>query len=173
MDKRKPNLRLATVTDLEEIVKLYDHARSFMRSYGNDSQWPDDTYPCMETARADLEDGMLYVAELDGEVVGTFAFVIGPDGTYAYIEDGSWRSDCEYGVIHRMASRGCGVFAAAVEFALGKIGHIRVDTHADNGPMRHLIEKAGFSYRGIIYVEDGTPRLAYDYLKEAAYGTDE
>ena len=41
-----------------------------------------------------------------------------------------------------------------------------MDTHADNAPMRHLLEKSGFSHRGTIYVEDGTPRLAFDLLKE-------
>ena len=41
-----------------------------------------------------------------------------------------------------------------------------MDTHQDNAPMRHLMEKMGFSHRGTIYVEDGTARLAFDLLKE-------
>jgi hypothetical protein len=28
--------------------------------------------------------------------------------------------------------------------------------------MQHVVEKCGFSYCGIIYVEDGSPRRAYD-----------
>ena len=54
--------------------------------------------------------------------------------------------------------------AAAVEYGRSRCCHIRVDTHADNKPMQHLAEKYGFSRRGIIYVEDGTPRIAYDLL---------
>ena len=40
-----------------------------------------------------------------------------------------------------------------------------LDTHEANGPMRHKLEKNGFTYCGIIYVEDGTPRRAYQKVK--------
>lgn len=30
--------------------------------------------------------------------------------------------------------------------------------------MRHLIEKSGFAECGIIRVEDGSPRIAYQYV---------
>ena len=46
-----------------------------------------------------------------------------------------------------------------------RIDHLRVDTHESNLTMRHAVEKCGFQYRGIIYEPDGTPRLAYDWLK--------
>lgn len=173
MDKSKTAVRPACEADLAEIVKFYDHARAFMRSYGNRKQWPDARYPSMESARADLEDGILYVAENGGEVTGTFVLVPGPDATYGYIENGVWRADTPYGAIHRVASRGGGVLASALDFALGQYDHIRMDTHTDNAPMRHLLVKAGFSYRGTIYVEDGTPRMAFDYLKEDGYGQSE
>ena len=94
---------------------------------------------------------------------GVFMFMIAADPTYAYIE-GSWRSDTPYGVIHRIAGVGGGVFAAALEYCSGRICHLRIDTHADNKPMQHVVEKAGFSKRGIIYVQDGTPRIAYDRI---------
>lgn len=165
MDRRKIDLRPACKADLEEIVKLYDEARAFMRSYGNLTQWP-DYYPGMEDAQADLENGVLYTAECGGEVVGTFVMMAGPDATYAYIENGTWRSDTPYGVIHRVASRGGGVLNAALEYAKERFDHIRMDTHEDNAPMRHLLVKHGFSHRGTIYVENGTPRMAFDLLKE-------
>jgi RimJ/RimL family protein N-acetyltransferase len=60
-----------------------------------------------------------------------------------------------------------GVFAQAVAYAKGvaaKVGYhdIRVDTHHDNATMQHVITKAGFSRRGIIYLADGDPRIAYE-----------
>ena len=165
MDKRITAVRPAAEADLNEIVKIYDHARAFMYSYGNRTQWPGD-YPGLDSARADLEQGVLYVAERGGEVVGTFVMMAGPDDTYAYIENGSWRGGTPYGVLHRVASRGGGVLAAALEFAKARFDHIRMDTHADNAPMRHLLTKAGFSWRGTIYVSNGTPRMACDWLKE-------
>ena len=165
MDKKMTSIRPALEADLERIVKLYDEARAFMRSYGNLTQWPDH-YPGLDSAREDLEAGVLYVAENGGEVVGTFVMMAGPDATYAYIENGSWRSDTPYGVIHRVASRGGGVLAAALQFAKARFDHIRMDTHADNAPMRHLLEKNGFSHRGTIYVENATARMAFDLLED-------
>ena len=42
-------------------------------------------------------------------------------------------------------------------------GHIRIDTHTDNTVMQNLLEKLGYTKRGIIYVvEDNYPRFAYD-----------
>lgn len=34
--------------------------------------------------------------------------------------------------------------------------------HKDNKITRHLIEKNGFAKCGIIYVADGSPRIAYE-----------
>lgn len=45
-------------------------------------------------------------------------------------------------------------------------GSWRSDTHKDNLPMQNVILGGGFTYQGIIYIEDGTPRLAYEWLKE-------
>ena len=165
MDRTALLIRKALLEDLEQIAAIYDHAREFMLSYGNTRQWPGH-YPDIESAREDLENGVLYVAETDGAVVGTFVMMSGPDATYAYIENGAWRSDTPYGVIHRVASRGGGVLGAALELAKQRYDHIRMDTHEDNAPMRHLLEKHGFSHRGTIYVENGTRRMAYDLLRE-------
>lgn len=38
---------------------------------------------------------------------------------------------------------------------------LRADTHKDNNVMQHLFEKNGFERCGVIYVENGTPRFAY------------
>ena len=43
---------------------------------------------------------------------------------------------------------------------------IRSDTHADNKTMQHLIEADGFTRCGIIYIADGTPRIAYQWTAE-------
>ena len=170
MEKKLPLVRRAEAKDLPRIAEIYDHARSFMRSYGNMDQWPTAQYPALWSAELDLEDGILYVTENEAGINGTFVLMDGPDPTYAHIEDGSWRSDTPYGAIHRVASLGGGTLAAALEYAKARFDHIRMDTHRDNAPMRHLLEKLGFSHRGTIYVEDGTPRMAFDLLKEGSYG---
>ena len=71
--------------------------------------------------------------------------------TYAEIEDGQWMSESEYGTIRRIAGNGTarGVFEAAIRFCEQRIQHLRIDTHKDNKIMCYLIEKHGFSRRGI------------------------
>ena len=55
-----------------------------------------------------------------------------------------------------------GVFAEAAAWAARQCPHLRADTHAANLTMRHCMERAGFVYCGVIYVADGTPRVAYE-----------
>ena len=50
---------------------------------------------------------------------------------------------------------------------------LRADTHADNKIMQHLLEKNGFARRGIIHVEDGTPRVAYQKLSATVHMQEE
>lgn len=156
-------VRPAVVADLDEIERIYAAARQFMRENGNPTQWSGG-YPWRDLLEEDISRNRLYVVTEQDCLCGVFVFALGKDPTYGYMEGGTWRSDTEYGTIHRIASVGSGVFAACLQFCRSKCGHIRVDTHADNKPMQHLAEKHGFSKRGIIYVEDGTPRIAFDLI---------
>ena len=159
----KNNIRLAVQADLDEIEQIYSYARQFMAEVGNPTQWVNG-YPKRELLEDDISVGKLYVAEKGNEIYGVFVFVIGADPTYGYIEDGAWISDSPYGTIHRIASRGNGLFAEALEFCRNLCNHIRIDTHHNNKPMQHLIEKHGFTRCGIIYTDDGSPRIAYELL---------
>ena len=156
-------IRPAKQADLDEIEKIYARARCFMADNGNPTQWKDG-YPWRDLLEEDISLEKLYVAVREDQICGVFVFVIGKDPTYAYIENGAWRSDLPYGTIHRIASCSSGVFAAALEFCRSRCAHIRIDTHHNNKPMQHLVEKHGFIRCGTIYVEDGTPRIAYELL---------
>lgn len=155
-------IRPAVRADLVRIHEIYAYARRFMAENGNPTQWIGG-YPRQELLELDISLGRLYAVIRDGVICGAFVFFIGEDPTYAVIE-GSWRSNASYGVIHRIAGTGGGIFRTALEFCRSKSSHLRIDTHADNKPMQHVVEKAGFSRRGIIYVEDGSPRIAYDLI---------
>jgi hypothetical protein len=95
--------------------------------------------------------------------VGYFALLPSPEPTYENI-DGAWLTDGPYGVIHRIASYPGvhGIFSAVIAYAAQRYAHLRIDTHRDNRIMQHLIEKHGFTYCGIIWLEDGSERLAYE-----------
>ena len=112
---------------------------------------------------ADIEKDRLFVID-DGEAIrAAFAFILGSDPTYAYIEDGQWPNQKPYGTIHRIGSDGTrpGFLGRSLAFARRVISNLRIDTHEANLPMRQLVESHGFRRCGIIYVDDGTPRIAY------------
>ena len=163
--KNGKEIRPARLEDLDEILKIYDYARKFMVQTGNPTQWA-DTYPQRELLEADIANQGLYVVMEQGSLCGVFYFVIGPDPTYTIIENGAWHSDKLYGTIHRIAGNGTkGIFGAALDFCRSKIDYLRIDTHHDNKVMQHVVTKHGFQPCGIIYCDDGSPRIAFDRLE--------
>lgn len=156
-------VRLAKKEDMERIGQIYDYARSFMEKTGNPNQWG-KTNPPVSQLEKDIAVGNLYVVG-DAEIHGVFAYIPGKDPTYGHIEDGAWISDEPYGTIHRIASDGSGgIFTAALGFALSRCSHVRIDTHHDNKVMQYVIGKHGFTRCGIIYLESGDPRIAYERI---------
>ena len=154
-------LRRTLLSDLNAVMAVYDVARRTMRKAGNLHQWING-YPSRELIVADIEASNSYVVECGGRIAGVFAFIVGEDPTYAKIE-GKWLNDEPYGTIHRIASAGIvrGVADPCLDFCKRQGVSIRIDTHADNIPMLSWINKSGFTYCGIIYVEDGSPRKAF------------
>ena len=99
--------------------------------------------------------------------MGTFAFIVGRDPTYARIYDGQWLDDTQpYGTIHRLAGRedARGVAAACFDWCGTQLPNLRADTHRDNRIMQHILQKHGFRYCGIIYLLNGDERLAYQKI---------
>ena len=156
------HIRTAIPADLPTLMGIFARARRFMAAHGNPGQWP-DTYPGERLMAEQIRQGVCYVCEGDGEVLGTFCLIFGPDPTYAVIEDGAWPDEAPYATIHRLASAGRrpGVGRFCIDWCGCRAGTLRADTHADNKVMQHLLESAGFVRCGTIYTEDGTPRLAY------------
>lgn len=151
--------------DFSRILEIYGHARKFMAENGNAAQWG-TTHPSEAILREDIKKGQLYAVCEDAVIHGVFAFLLEPDPTYFFI-DGSWRSQQPYGTIHRVAADGSGgVFDACMKYSKNRCNHLRIDTHENNKIMQYLILRAGFSRRGIIYLEDGASRIAYDWIRE-------
>lgn len=157
-------IKTAQREDLPRIEAIYQYARQFMAEHGNPHQWG-STYPSREMLLDDIEKQLLYVMTSDDTIHGVFYFYIGDDPTYGKIIDGAWRSDTTYGTIHRIAGDGNGgVLKAAVSYCRNLCTHLRIDTHEDNYVMQKAILKQGFCRSGIVFMEDGTPRIAYDLL---------
>ncbi len=157
------SVRRAELPDLPQILTVYEYARKFMADTGNPGQWG-DTYPLESQILEDIEKNQFYVVEKEKQICGAFAFLEGEDPAYLSIEEGQWRSDREYGSIHRVAGNGTarGVFGEIVKFCETKISHLRIDTHEDNKIMQHLIEKNGFCRCGIIHLANRGVRIGFE-----------
>ncbi|MGI5979012.1 MAG: GNAT family N-acetyltransferase [Oscillospiraceae bacterium] len=167
--------RAATLAELDSIMELAEDARRFLRASGVD-QWQDD-YPASGDFEADIAQGKCEAFFMDGELAGIITVLPGPESDYANIYDGAWRSERPYCSLHRVIVsekyRGKGVgtemfsYAENIARALS-CGSLRVDTHRDNRAMRGLIEKSGFIYCGVIYLDgdpdNGIERVAYEKL---------
>lgn len=154
----------AKIENLETIMSVYDKAKGIMRASGNMHQWTGG-YPARALIAENIESGKLYTVKGDdGLIHGVFYLAKEDDPTYQKITGGNWLSDEPYCVIHRIAQDGClrGLLKAALDFSLSLCTHTRIDTHEDNVIMRHQLEKNGLSERGIIYLEDGSERIAYE-----------
>ena len=164
-------IRPSRPEDLPAMLAMYERARAFMVETGNPRQWSAEAHggnawPPENILRQDIALGKSYLCLAGDEPAATFFFTEGPEPTYASIE-GSWLSEDPYYVVHRIASSGTapGAGSFCLEWAYKQAGHLRIDTHPDNRPMQHVLKKLGFTYCGIIHVEeDDDPRLAYEKL---------
>ena len=157
-------IRAANLNDLPEIENIYSDARKFMREAGNLEQWAGG-YPERELIISDIESERLYVAFEKESILAVFVYFFGEDSTYLKIYNGKWKNDKPYGVIHRIAvsknAHGMGASSYCFNFAYEKCGNLKIDTHKDNIPMQKTLSKNGFEYCGIIYLEDGGERIAF------------
>ncbi len=163
-------IRLATIGDVPDIASLYEKARILLRERGID-QWQEG-YPNADSARNDIENAYSFVIVENGEVIGTAALDVGVEPTYVEIFEGEWKTESPiYAFVHRVAvnPEKSGKGLAAMFFGKAEgiarehgVISMRCDTHRDNHAMQKTLKNAGFEYCGIIYLETGAERLAFE-----------
>ncbi len=159
-------IELANKTDLDKLLEIYREAREFMKNSGNKTQWGDNK-PSKETLERDIENKNLYkVVDFD-EIVGAFALIYGEDKTYLEI-DGKWLNDEPYATLHRVVSSGKarGIMSEIIKFSEEKYENLRIDTHKNNHKMLDKIRENGFTYCGVIKIDDGSPREAFQKISK-------
>jgi GNAT superfamily N-acetyltransferase len=166
--------RKAVEADLPGIMNIIRQAQDYMKQCGID-QWQDG-YPNEETIRNDMKHGYSYVLTNGNEVLGTVAVIFGIEKTYNIIYEGQWLSHGSYVTVHRIAvaseHKGTGLAGVMMKhieaMCLDRDVHsMKVDTHEDNKSMQNFLRKNGFQYCGIIYLEDGSKRVAFEKLISA------
>ncbi|MDR0879310.1 MAG: GNAT family N-acetyltransferase [Clostridioides sp.] len=151
-------IRKATYEDLDKIMKIVDENRAAMLKEEN-TQW-DDGYPAVEHFTSDIDNGVLYAAEDEGELLGVICLnEVGSEG-YSHVH---WRKRGSAIVIHRMnvspTLRHKGVGRQLVEFGenLARekgLDYIKADTYCENHRMMAFLKKCGFEKAGEIYLRN-------------------
>lgn len=167
MSNPKLTVRPAVEEDLPAMMEVYDTARRFMRKSGNQRQWING-YPGLELVSEDIRHGQSFVCTQGEKIVAVFCFFVGDDPSYHEIREGSWLNDAPYGVVHRLGASGTipGAGRFCLDWSFARCGNLRIDTHGDNLVMQHVLEKNGFDRCGLITIEDGTQRVAFQKSAE-------
>lgn len=166
--------RLAQASDLDEIMKIIDNARAFMKANGI-NQWQNG-HPNREVFVKDINNGSCHVFMDDDKIVGVISVFLENDPCYDVVYDEKWlTSNMPYAVFHRVAvsgdCRGRGVsvqMLSYIENLAREKGFysMRGDTHRDNKAMRRLLEKCGYTHCGTIQIDEPAPgdseRLCYE-----------
>ena len=167
-------IRKTNKSDLNAVMPIFEEARKTIASLGID-QWQNG-YPSEDVILSDIDNDQSYICGVDGKICGTFAMLTEGEPTYDKIYDGHWLTGDEsqdYIAIHRVAisvsSRGSGLSGKIIEHAADfakKNGRksLRIDTHRGNKVMRRMLEKNGFIHCGVIYLENGDERVAYEKI---------
>jgi len=154
-------IRKTTPPDLEAVMEIYAYARAYMQENGNPNQWHNN-HPPQELIENDIKAGLSYVCEDDTKIAAVFYFNVEHEPTYEKI-NGKWLNNEPYGVVHRIArgsdAKGAGAFC--LEWCAAQHPNIRIDTHRDNAAMLKLLENLGYVYCGVIWLENGDERLAF------------
>ncbi|WP_221372734.1 GNAT family N-acetyltransferase [Clostridium perfringens] len=161
--------RQAKISDLDQIVEIIELSKKYLKETKVD-QWQDG-YPAKEDLRRDIESGNSYVLTNKDEIVATTVISLDGESTYNSIFNGEWITNEDYIVMHRVAVhdkyKGKGIFKELIKeaeiLALNKgISSIKIDTHRDNISMQRAVVKNDFQKCGIIYLEDGSERIAFE-----------
>ena len=160
-------IRKATKEDIPKMREIFDYGREVQLKTGNVNQWAKG-YPADELILEDIQREAAHVClDDEGDMIGVLSVFTDPDPTYKEIE-GEWLNDAPYATIHRIASSGKvkGVGQKCIQWVQENFDNVRIDTHDENEPMKYILDKLGFEYCGVIYLENGDPRNAYHYVKK-------
>lgn len=153
------HIRFAAPSDIPAVAAIYDAIHTAEEQGRTTIGWIRGVYPTRHTAEAALARGDLFVAEAEGQVVGTA--IINQQQVDAY-HGAPWHCpapDSEVMVLHTlviapsMAGRGYGKEFVAFyeEFARAQgCRALRMDTNTCNTAARAMYKKLGYAEIGIV-----------------------
>lgn len=167
------DIRLAKLTDLEEVTELYGEICDSTKDSPYNVGWERGVYPTEDFLRYSIDNGHMYVL-MDGQCIAG-VMILNHEGQDSY-------ADCAWSIkgdkekimaVHNLGVRpsyqGRGLSKVLVE-ELIKIAKgqeqiaIRLDVIAGNVPALKLYESFGFIYRDVITINFGEPKGTLDFL---------
>lgn len=163
--------RQATLNDIDQIMVAVEDAREFLKMQGN-GQWQDG-YPNKDDFINDINNKRLFVVfdENNPNIIAGVCAITYREEDYHHLYEGKWLTDLPYLVMHRVAvkkeyrGKGYGKKLFNVFIEQGKIeGYrsLRIDTHAGNSLMRHLITSFDFTYCGRAILTPNKDRMVFE-----------
>ncbi|WP_174733021.1 GNAT family N-acetyltransferase [Mesobacillus harenae] len=164
------NIRLAKEQDLPRIMEMVKISIMIMKSENSD-QWTEE-YPLTKDFEKDLNEGSLYVADLNGEVVG--AITVDQIQPEEYLEADWRRKDEPFFVFHRLVVdseiRGAGIASQLISHAenlsiYNRVYYMKTDTYSLNPNAQRLFEKNGYQRVDTIFLMGkNSPFYCYDKI---------
>jgi uncharacterized protein YqgV (UPF0045/DUF77 family) len=163
--------RKTVEADIDSIMKIIKQAQDYFKEKGI-NQWQNN-YPNVEVISNDVAEKNSYVLVQNNDIVATAVVSFNGERTYESIYEGKWISNKEYAVVHRIAvnnnHKGLGLLSKIIknveEVCIEKgVSSIKVDTHEQNLSMQKLLRKNKFEHCGIIYLDDNSPRIAFEKI---------
>lgn len=155
-------IRKAVKDDVSKIMEIIQKAKKILADE-NIPQWQSG-YPDLKVIEDDINKGYAYVLIVGTSIAGVVTLLQEEEPNYCRIYAGKWahKEKAEkYASIHRIAidANYSGEHLSdfffsnilTIAYQLG-FRQIRIDTHASNKRMQHIVGKIGFSYSGVVYM---------------------
>lgn len=165
-------IELGREKDIDELEQLYNDTNDYLASNINYPGWLKGVYPIREDAVKGVLNKSLYLARLDGKIIGTVILSHEQEPAYQKV---TWKCDVNeakilviYTFVVHPNYLNNGVGKSLLEFAceLGKskqVESLRLDVYEKNVPAINLYEKCGFEY--IDTVDLGYGKYGLDWYK--------
>lgn len=148
-------MRLGTEKDVEALEHLYDDINDYLVTTYNYPGWKKGVYPTRQDAVDGINEGCLFVATDNGEIIGSMILRHKPEPAYMKV---SWRAALDYKkvlVIYTFVVKPQklkqGIGKRMLEFVEQygidtKMKALRLDVYENNIPAIRLYEKCGYQY---------------------------
>lgn len=149
------NIRLGTEKDIDSLAQLYDELNDYLAVMNNYPGWKKDVYPVRKDAVNGINEGCLFVAIENEEIIGSMILRNVPEPAYLSVK---WQKDLDYKNVliiytfvvnpqNQQHGIGKTMLEFATQYAINtKVKALRLDVYENNTPAIHLYEKCGFQF---------------------------